>query len=85
MDTEASEGAGLVKEETKDRRIRKTKAQIKNALTRLLMQKDLKDISVSEIADMADINRGTFYLHYRDVYDLFERRRTTYWRTSQGS
>ncbi len=62
-----------MKEETKDRRIRKTKAQIKNALTRLLMQKDLKDISVSEIADMADINRGTFYLHYRDVYDLFER------------
>ena len=61
-----------MKEATKDRRIRKTKAQIRQALTRLLMQKDLKDISVSELTDLADINRGTFYLHYRDVYDLFE-------------
>lgn len=36
------------------------------------MEKDLKDISVSELAAQADINRGTFYRHYKDIYDLFE-------------
>ncbi len=55
-----------------DRRVRKTKAQIRRILTQLLMKKDLKDITVSELAELADINRGTFYLHYKDVYDLFE-------------
>ncbi|MGI5901056.1 MAG: TetR/AcrR family transcriptional regulator [Desulfitobacteriia bacterium] len=56
----------------KDRRVRKTKALIKKALTQLLMEHDLKDISVSKLAELADINRGTFYLHYKDIYDLFE-------------
>ena len=55
-----------------DRRIRKTQALLRNTLTRLLMEKDLKNISVSELTDMADVNRGTFYLHYKDIYDLFE-------------
>lgn len=61
-----------MREDTEDRRIRKTKAQIRHALTQLLMKKDLRDISVKELTDLADINRGTFYLHYRDIYDLFE-------------
>jgi len=61
-----------MKNSTKDRRIRKTKTQILRTFTQLLMQKDLKDISVSELTQLADINRGTFYLHYKDIYDLFE-------------
>lgn len=73
MDTKASEGDGLVREETRDRRIRKTKAHVQNALPRLLMQRDLKDISVSEIPDMADINRGTFYLHLDYMAAMAER------------
>ncbi|MCI5955329.1 MAG: TetR/AcrR family transcriptional regulator [Lachnospiraceae bacterium] len=32
--------------------------------------KDIKDISVKELSDLADINRGTFYLHYNDIYDM---------------
>ncbi|UNC93039.1 TetR/AcrR family transcriptional regulator [Candidatus Contubernalis alkaliaceticus] len=55
-----------------DRRIRKTKVIIRKTLTQLLMEKDLKDITVSELTEIADINRGTFYLHYKDLYDLFE-------------
>ncbi|MDF2567246.1 MAG: TetR/AcrR family transcriptional regulator [Oscillospiraceae bacterium] len=55
-----------------DRRVRKTKAILRKTLTKLLMEKDLKDISVLELTDAADINRGTFYLHYKDIYDLFE-------------
>jgi AcrR family transcriptional regulator len=54
-----------------DRRVRRTKDQIKQALIKLLLTKDLKDITVSELTGRADINRGTFYLHYRDVMDLF--------------
>lgn len=57
---------------SEDRRIRKTKKAMTNALASLLLEKPLKNISVREIAELADINRGTFYLHYRDVYDMVE-------------
>ena len=55
-----------------DRRVRKTKKQLRQALTVLLQEKPVKDITVREIADMVDINRGTFYLHYKDVFDMLE-------------
>ena len=57
---------------SEDRRVRRTKKAMTDALAELLLQKPLKNISVREISDMADINRGTFYLHYRDVYDMVE-------------
>lgn len=53
-----------------DRRVRKTKAQLRQALTALLARKDLKDITVKELTDLADVNRGTFYCHYQDIYDM---------------
>lgn len=53
-----------------DRRIRKTKTQLLQSLMTLMQDKNIKDISVKELSDLADINRGTFYLHYRDVYDM---------------
>jgi Transcriptional regulator len=55
-----------------DRRKRKTKALLGKTLIQLLMQKDLKDITVRELTELADVNRGTFYLHYADIYDLFD-------------
>ena len=55
-----------------DRRIRKTKALLRGALTSLLERKDVKDITVSELAALADVNRGTFYCHYKDIYDMVE-------------
>ncbi|MDR3192942.1 MAG: TetR/AcrR family transcriptional regulator [Treponema sp.] len=54
-----------------DRRIRKTRAALKQAFINLLSKKDIKEISVRELTEQADVNRGTFYLHYRDVYDFF--------------
>lgn len=60
-------------EKTVDRRVRRTKKYLRQALTKLLMEKDLKDISVLELTELADINRGTFYLHYNDIYDLYNK------------
>lgn len=56
-----------------DRRVRKTKARLLECLTALMKEKDIKDISVKELSALADINRGTFYLHYRDVYDMLNK------------
>lgn len=61
-----------MRSQQEDRRSRKTKSLIQKALIEQLSTQELKGISVSEIAVRADINRGTFYLHYRDVYDVFE-------------
>lgn len=56
-----------------DRRIRKTRAGLRSALTKLMMQKPIQEITVREIADSMDINRGTFYLHYKDVFDMLDK------------
>lgn len=55
-----------------DRRIRKTRSALKRSLNTLLQEKNIQDISVKELTDLADVNRGTFYLHYKDVFDLLE-------------
>lgn len=55
-----------------DRRAIKTKRAIRSAFLELLKQKSINRISVVEISKLADLGRGTFYLHYRDVYDLME-------------
>lgn len=55
-----------------DRRVRRTKKVLRQALIHLLLEKDIKDISIIELTDRADVNRGTFYLHYRDIYDIYE-------------
>lgn len=61
-----------MKEANMDRRVRKTRRVLRQCLTTLLKEKKIQEITVREIAEMADINRGTFYLHYKDVYDLME-------------
>lgn len=59
-------------EQVKDRRVRKTKLALKEGLLELMAEKNLKEISVRELAEKVDLNRGTFYLHYKDIYDLLE-------------
>ena len=53
-----------------DRRVRKTKALLLKGLTQLMEEKDVNHISVRELTDLVDLNRGTFYLHYRDIFDM---------------
>ena len=56
--------------EKMDRRVRKTKAQLREGLARLMQKKSIKEISVKELVDEVDINRSTFYLHYSDIPGL---------------
>lgn len=53
-----------------DRRVRYTKQAIREGFLRLIAQKPIEKISVTEICREADINRGTFYAHYTDPYEL---------------
>lgn len=50
-----------------------TKKYIKNAFIKLLKEKGFNNITVSDITNVAKINRGTFYLHYVDKFDLLEK------------
>ena len=59
-----------------DRRVRKTKKALREALATLMLDKNLRHITVKELTDTADVHRATFYTHYQDVYDLYEQLET---------
>lgn len=52
-------------------RITKTLRSIKEAFAALIMIKPVNKITVTELAQKAEISKGTFYLHYLDIYDLY--------------
>lgn len=56
-----------------DMRERKTLRAIRQAFLRLRAQRPVEKITVKELAELAEISKATFYLHYRDIYDLSER------------
>lgn len=62
----------MKKGEKMDRRVRKTRAQLRAGLARLMQQKNIKEITVKELVDEIDINRSTFYLHYTDIYQMLQ-------------
>ena len=49
-----------------------TKEDIKEALIQLLSEERFDNISISKLCKRAGINRGTFYLHYEDKYQMVE-------------
>ena len=55
-----------------DRRIKRTKKALKQSLLKLLREKEINQISIQELTEEADMNRATFYLHYRDIYDMLQ-------------
>lgn len=58
--------------ERMDRRIIKTKRAIHKAFMELITSKAYKDITVKDIAELADVNRKTFYNHYNDIRELID-------------
>lgn len=55
-----------------DRRQAKTKQALRSALIELIEEKGLDGLTVTDITNRADVNRGTFYLHYRDAPDMLQ-------------
>jgi AcrR family transcriptional regulator len=54
-----------------DRRVRRTRDALGDALLALIQEKPFDAITVQEVLDRAGIGRSTFYAHYRDKDDLF--------------
>lgn len=50
----------------------RSKRLINDALADLLQEKPLDKITVTDVVNRADINRGTFYAHYRDIPDVVD-------------
>ena len=58
-------------EKPTDRRVLRTKKNIRQAFLHLLSEKSLSQITVKELSDLADINRKTFYMYYSNIEDIF--------------
>ncbi|NLA82421.1 MAG: TetR/AcrR family transcriptional regulator [Clostridiaceae bacterium] len=54
-----------------DRRSRRTAMALQQGLVELLLEKPLREITISEVTDAADVSRTTFYLHYKNINELF--------------
>lgn len=54
-----------------DLRVIKTKNNIRAVFEDLLTKKPIEKITVTELAELALINKGTFYHHYNDIYALY--------------
>ena len=56
-----------------DRRVKRTRQSIRNALIELMLEKPYEKITIQEIIDRANVGRATFYNHYQDKDDLLLR------------
>ena len=54
-------------------KVMETKERIRDAFFELYNTKKIEKISIKEITDKAQLNRGTFYVYYKDIYDLLEK------------
>lgn len=54
-------------------RVTETKERIRDAFFELYAAKKIERISIKEITEKAQLNRGTFYVYYKDIYDLLEK------------
>ena len=55
-----------------DKRVIRTKKAIKAALFRILEEKDISAITISELTQEANVNRRTFYTHYHNITDILD-------------
>lgn len=53
-------------------RVEQTKQLIKDVFIELYVNRSIDSIGIKEITDKAGLNRGTFYIHYQDIYDLLD-------------
>ena len=65
-------GEFILSSKPEDKRAKRSKKMLKKGLSELLREKSFNKISVKDITERMDMNRGTFYLHYPDVHALLE-------------
>ncbi|MCQ2411481.1 MAG: TetR family transcriptional regulator C-terminal domain-containing protein [Sphaerochaetaceae bacterium] len=53
-----------------NRSVRNTKKKLSEGLLEILKTKPLNQVSIKELTEKVDVNRGTFYFHYQDVYSM---------------
>jgi AcrR family transcriptional regulator len=58
--------AGVRDDPTSDRRVRRTRRALHEALIELVLERGYERITVQDVLDRADVGRSTFYAHYRD-------------------
>lgn len=68
-----------------DRRVKYTKQALQNAVLELLKKKSIDSMTVKEICEIADVNRGTFYLHYSHPRDILTEIETQFMEENQIS
>jgi hypothetical protein len=57
--------------ETQDRRIQRTRKVLQDALIALIIEKGFDKVTIQDVTRRANIGRSTFYLHFKDIEDLF--------------
>lgn len=60
----------MIEHKRVDRRIERTRALLRDALMALAVERPWESITVQDITDRANVNRATFYLHFRDKDEL---------------
>lgn len=68
-----------------DQRTRLTKLMIRQAFLRLLEERPINEITVSELCEAAGISRVTFYLHYKNIFDLNDKIKENFYKEIQNS
>ena len=58
-----------------NKRRRESQEKIEKAFIELLQTREVKDITVSEIIKMTNLNRSTFYANYLDIFELADKMR----------
>lgn len=62
-----------------DKRYQKAEKRIKNSFLTLMAEVGFDAVTVTDIIKEANVNRTTFYSHYKDKYDLMEQVEDEFW------
>lgn len=54
----------------KNNKQRSKETKLLNTAFKLFTEKGIKDTSIQEIVDKADVGKGTFYLYFKDKYEI---------------
>lgn len=62
--------SGSPRRESSDRRVRRTRRAVQQALTELILEKGYETVTVTDLINRANVGRSTFYAHFTDKQDV---------------